>query len=109
MCMSHQLIQQGLLVLPLGVELPLLLLQQLQPPLLSALLLQQQQLLQLLLLTCLRGKERERLQNICSSTVLESTMLGPGVRHSENIQICDGFIAIMSSLVYNVCLSVSSR
>lgn len=46
---SHQLIEEGLLVLPLGLKLPLLLLQHLQPPLLAALLLQQQQLLQLLL------------------------------------------------------------
>ena len=54
---SHQFIQQSLLVLPLGMQLPLLLLKHVQSPLLVALLLQQKQLLQLLLLSCLKRKQ----------------------------------------------------
>lgn len=55
LCVSHQFVKKSLLVLPLGLKLPLLLLQRLQPPLLGALLLQQQQLLQLLLLPRLQS------------------------------------------------------
>lgn len=52
---SHQFVEKSLLVLLLGLQLPLFLLQQVQPPLLVALLLHEQQLLQLLLLARLRG------------------------------------------------------
>lgn len=58
-CVSHQFIQECLLVLPLGLKLSLLLLQHLQSPLLVALVLQQQQLLQLFLFSCLLRQESE--------------------------------------------------
>lgn len=65
---SHQFVEKSLLVLLLGLQLPLLLLQQVQPPLLVALLLHEQQLLQLLLLARLRGAgHRADVAEIASS------------------------------------------
>ena len=57
--MSHRLVQDSLLVLPLGLQLSLLILQEFQTPLRPLLLLQEQRLLQPLLLPGRKEGRRE--------------------------------------------------